>query len=95
MFPSYKHHVFICQNERPDGHARGCCASKGSPDLLCYMKDRVKELSIQDVRINKSGCLNECEKGPVMVIYPAAKWFCVKSKGDVDDILGQIQKDSH
>jgi (2Fe-2S) ferredoxin len=94
MLPSYKHHVFICQNERPDGHIRGCCASKGSVDLLTYMKERVKELGIQDIRINKSGCLNECEKGPAMVIYPAAKWFCVKSKSDVDGILEQIQKNA-
>ncbi|MES2607873.1 MAG: (2Fe-2S) ferredoxin domain-containing protein [Pseudomonadota bacterium] len=91
MFPSYKHHVFICQNERAEGHVRGCCSSKGSAELLTYMKARVKELGIQDIRINKSGCLNECEKGPVMVIYPEGKWFCVKNTDDVDAILKQIQ----
>lgn len=92
MFPSYKHHVFICQNERAPGHARRCCSSKGSADLLTYMKERVKELGIQDIRINKAGCFNECEKGPAMVIYPAGKWFCLKSKSDVDDILAQMQE---
>lgn len=91
MFPTYKHHVFICQNERTEGHVRGCCASKGAIDLLAYMKERVKDLNIKDIRINKAGCFNACEKGPVMVIYPQGQWFCVKTKNDVDDILKQMQ----
>jgi (2Fe-2S) ferredoxin len=90
MFPAYKHHVFICQNERPEGHRLGCCSSKGSADLLDYMKTRAKELGIKDIRINKSGCLNACEKGPAMVIYPTGQWFCVKNKDDVDTILNQM-----
>jgi (2Fe-2S) ferredoxin len=27
------------------------------------------------VRINKSGCLDQCEHGPVMVVYPEAVWY--------------------
>ncbi len=92
MFPTYKHHIFICQNERANGHARGCCASKGSIDLLTYMKERIKELGLKDIRVNKAGCFNECEKGPIMVVYPEGKWLCVKSKSDIDDILKQIQE---
>ncbi len=26
--PYYRHHVFCCTNERPEGHHRGCCAAK-------------------------------------------------------------------
>lgn len=91
MFPSYKHHIFICQNERPEGHIRGCCASKGSVDLLVYMKERAKELGITDIRINKSGCLNACENGPTMVLYPKGQWFCAKNKQEIDAILANIQ----
>ena len=60
----YKAHVFCCTNERPAGHERGCCKEKGADKLQNYMKARVKELGIKDVRINKSGCLDRCELGP-------------------------------
>ncbi len=64
----YRVHVFCCVNERPEGHARGSCASRGSPGLRNYLKARVKELGLDDVRINAAGCLDRCELGPVMVI---------------------------
>lgn len=68
--PSYDFHIFICQNQRPEGHARGCCFSKDSEKLLNYAKVRTKELGIPNIRVNKSGCLDQCERGIAMVIYP-------------------------
>ena len=40
----YDVHIFVCCNRRPDGHARGSCAAKGSERLRDYMKARAKEL---------------------------------------------------
>ena len=87
MAPSYDFHFFICQNERPDNHPRGCCLSKGSDKLLNYMKARVKEFGIQNIRINKAGCLDQCEKGPAMVVYPEGIWYTPKTPEDVDEII--------
>ncbi|MBV18145.1 MAG: ferredoxin, partial [Thalassospira sp.] len=42
----YQAHVFVCQNERPNGHERGCCNSKGATKLRNYMKARAKELGL-------------------------------------------------
>jgi vanillate O-demethylase ferredoxin subunit len=83
----YEHHVFCCMNERPAGHPRGCCAARGSIELRGYMKARAKELGLPKVRINASGCLERCELGPTMVIYPEAVWYSYDSKEDVDEIL--------
>lgn len=85
--PYYRCHVFCCINERPAGHPRGCCKEKGSERLRNYMKARAKEFGLKDVRINASGCLDRCELGPTMVIYPEGVWYAYKTAEDVDEIL--------
>jgi (2Fe-2S) ferredoxin len=83
----YRRHVFFCVNEREPGHQRGCCAEKGSQALRDYMKDKAKEMGLKRVRINQSGCLDRCELGPSVVIYPEGVWYRCATKGDVDEIL--------
>ncbi len=83
----YRYHVFCCTNRRPDGHDRGCCATKNSEKLRNYMKSRAKELGVMETRINASGCLDRCEDGAVMVIYPEGVWYRYDSESDIDEIL--------
>jgi (2Fe-2S) ferredoxin len=85
--PFYEAHVFCCTNERPAGHPRGSCKPKGSEKLRDYMKARAKEFGLSRVRINTSGCLDRCELGPTMVIYPEGVWYSVQTREDVDEIL--------
>lgn len=85
--PYYRQHVFCCVNERPAGHPRGCCKEKGAVRLRNYMKARAKELGLANVRINASGCLDRCELGPTMVIYPEGVWYSYQTPEDVDEIL--------
>lgn len=89
-YPAYDFHVFICQNQRPDGHARGCCLSKGSDKLLNYMKARVKELGILNTRVNKAGCLDQCEQGVAVVTYPEGIWHQIQSYDDVEALLQRM-----
>ena len=91
----YDRHVFFCVNERPDGHPRGCCKAKGSVKLRNYMKARAKEMGIKRVRINNSGCLNRCELGPTLVIYPEGVWYRCESTGDVDRSLREHLTDGN
>jgi (2Fe-2S) ferredoxin len=83
----YQFHVFCCTNQRPEGHERGCCASKGSERLRNYMKKRAKEMGLKDTRINGAGCLDRCEQGPCIVIYPEGVWYSPQNEADVDEIL--------
>lgn len=85
--PYFAAHVFVCCNRRPDGHKRGSCAASGSEKLRDYMKSRAKELGLKDLRINQAGCLDRCEFGPTLVIYPEGVWYGFRSKADVDEIL--------
>ena len=85
--PFFEAHVFVCCNRRPDGHERGSCAAKGSERLRDYMKARAKELGIAGIRVNSAGCLDRCELGPCVVIYPEGVWYRVDSTADVDAVL--------
>ena len=83
----YRAHIFCCTNRRPAGHPRGCCAERGSEELRDYMKDQAKKLGLKDVRVNMAGCLDRCELGPCVVIYPEGVWYSVKNKADIDEVL--------
>jgi (2Fe-2S) ferredoxin len=83
----YEHHVFMCTNVRPDGHPRGCCAAGGSEKLRGYMREKARALGIESIRCNASGCLDRCELGPNMVIYPEGVWYHFENQQDIDEIL--------
>lgn len=85
--PYYGRHVFCCINERPLGHKRGCCLHRGGDGVQKYMKARVKQEGIENIRINKSGCLDRCELGPVVVVYPEGVWYTCQTREDVDEII--------
>ena len=85
--PYYRAHVFCCTNERPAGHPRGCCKAKDSEALRNYMKARAKALGLEGVRVNIAGCLDRCELGPTMVIYPEGVWYHYRNTEDIDEIL--------
>ncbi|PWS38560.1 ferredoxin [Falsiroseomonas bella] len=85
--PYFRAHVFVCCNRRPDGHRRGSCAARGSEELRDYMKARAKEIGLRGVRVNSAGCLDRCEFGPTMVVYPEGIWYSPRSREDVDEIL--------
>ncbi len=85
----YQAHVFVCTNARPPGHKRGSCAEKGAEKLRDYMKARAKELGLPQTRINAAGCLDRCELGPTLVIYPEGIWYSYHSREDIDEILNE------
>ena len=87
--PYFDFHVFVCVNRRPDGHGKGSCAARGSESLRDYMKARARELGIQGVRINGAACLDRCEHGPVLVVYPSGVWYRVQTRSDVDAVLSE------
>jgi (2Fe-2S) ferredoxin len=91
----YRKHVFCCTNERPQGHPRGCCKDKGSLRLRNYLKARAKEMGLSDIRVNASGCLDRCELGPTMVIYPEGVWYSYRSLEDADEILQRHLIEGH
>jgi (2Fe-2S) ferredoxin len=84
----YERHVFVCTNERPPGHPRGCCAAKGSAEIRERLKALVKERGLGGrVRVNAAGCLDFCETGVSIVVYPENVWYGHVTLADVAEIV--------
>lgn len=74
--PAYTTHIFICGNQRKSGHKRGSCDPDGKEELRDRFKDELKRANAGPlVRANGAGCLDQCEYGPVVVIYPQQIWY--------------------
>lgn len=81
-------HIFVCENVRPEGHPRGCCAAKGSSEVRARFKALIREHGLKGrVRANMAGCLDRCETGITVVIYPDAVWYGHVQLTDVDEIF--------
>lgn len=86
--PKFERHIFVCCNQREHGHPRGCCDPEGKAELQWQFKQKLNQLGLKHrVRANKSGCLDQCEHGPNVVVYPDAVWYCRVTANDVDEII--------
>jgi (2Fe-2S) ferredoxin len=86
----YERHVFFCCNQRDAADPRGCCNGKGASGMRDYAKERVKALGLAGagkVRVNQAGCLDRCEEGPCIVVYPEGVWYTYVDRGDIDEIV--------
>ena len=84
----FKNHLFFCLNERSNGE--NCCAQHNAFELFTYAKNRIKELGLSGagkIRVNKAGCLDACNLGPVMVIYPEGTWYTFIDTDDIEEII--------
>lgn len=84
----FKYHVFFCTNQREPGEA--CCNTHGAAGMRDYMKKRVKQLGDRvqgKARINTAGCMDRCDDGPVIVIYPEGTWYTYVDESDLDEII--------
>lgn len=87
-------HVFFCTNQREDGST--CCANHGAQNARDYMKVKASTIPRHDnnIRINSAGCLDRCEEGPVMVIYPEGIWYTYVDESDLDEIVEEHLKNN-
>lgn len=74
------HHIFVCGSFRVAGEAKGACARKNSTVLIQYLESELSDRGLDDVLVSSTGCLNLCDHGPVMIVYPDGLWY-----GDVDE----------
>jgi len=72
----YTKHVFVCVHERAPENPRGCCSPRRGAQLGFSFESALREHGLErKVRSNKSGCLDACELGTAVVIYPANSWY--------------------
>ncbi len=84
----FKYHVFFCTNSRESGEQ--CCEQCNASEIRAYAKAKIKSLGLSGegkVRINTAGCLDRCEFGPVLVVYPEEIWYRYLDRKDIDEII--------
>jgi (2Fe-2S) ferredoxin len=85
-----QYHFFLCNSSRINGDPQGCCNRKGSPELLQYLQSELSDRGL-DAIVSTTSCLNVCEKGPILVIYPQAWWYYETTEEKIDEILDALQ----
>ena len=88
-YQPFEKHIFICCNRRELTNPRGSCDPAGEERLQKAFKKALAERGLHRVRANKSGCLDQCEKGPSVVVYPDNVWYGRVTEADVNEIVEQ------
>ena len=88
--PPFTCHLFVCCNQREPGHPRGCCDPEGQTALRNAMKAEFKQQGLgAEFRCNEAGCLEQCEYGPTVVLYPQGIWYGRVTAADVPRIVAE------
>jgi hypothetical protein len=83
----FQKHIFICTNQRAEG-ARQSCGEACGLDLVKEFKKEIKDAGLSDkIRAQRTGCLDACESGPSLVIYPEGVFYGGVKKEDVAEIV--------
>ncbi|WP_069659323.1 (2Fe-2S) ferredoxin domain-containing protein [Arcticibacter eurypsychrophilus] len=83
----YAKHIFICTNQRPEG-SRVCCGESHGLALVAAFKKAIKDKGLQtEIRAQRTGCLEACEMGPSLVVYPEGIFYAHVQLEDVDEIV--------
>ena len=77
----YKKHVFVCTSGKT-------CPLEGADAILDVMRGEISARGLKkEIRINKSGCLDQCGNGPVAVVYPEGVWYAHLKPEDCLEII--------
>jgi (2Fe-2S) ferredoxin len=80
----YEKHVFVCT------FGPWCKRDGDTEAVMKRLKRGVAAAGLTGkVRINKSGCLNQCGHGPMIAIYPQNRWYAGVTLDDVDEIVAE------
>ena len=86
-----KKHIFVCTNQREPLKTRECCAEKNSLEIMTRLKRAARASGMNDVRVNKSGCLDQCENGVSCVVYPEGVWYTIPDDEEaISEIVGHL-----
>ncbi|MDX2079606.1 MAG: (2Fe-2S) ferredoxin domain-containing protein [Terrimicrobiaceae bacterium] len=88
-----EHHILVCGSFRPTG-AQGVCHKKESAALLQYLSEEVDDRGLANVKVTSTGCMNLCDQGPVVVVYPEGRWYKQVTEDVADQILDSIENGS-
>lgn len=88
--PGLRYHIFVCENDRDASDPRGCCAAKGGEAIREAFKEEIARRGLKGVaRANKAGCLDQCKRGPAVVVYPEGIWYTIRSAEEARQVVAE------
>ena len=88
--PAY--HILLCNSYRVAGEAQGVCNNKEAGGLVQYINDECMDRGI-DAVVTSTACLNNCQKGPIMVVHPNNFWYGeINTEEKIDEILDALEE---
>ena len=86
----YDKHIFICTNQRAIDAPRKSCGETHGMSIVDAFKNKLKDLNLPiKLRAQKSGCLDICDFGQTVVIYPEGVFYVGVELNDVDEIINE------
>jgi (2Fe-2S) ferredoxin len=86
-----QYHLLVCASYRTGGDPKGICHKKGSTDFLGYLENEILDRGL-DARVSSTGCLKQCDQGPILIVYPQGDWYGkVDSETAIDAILDALE----
>jgi len=83
-----KHHIFVCTNQRPPGHPRGCCSDKQGLNIyFTFLEEMGKRMMHNDWFITETKCMGPCLAGSAVVVYPDAVWYSIQDPDAAREIF--------
>ena len=80
--------MFVCINERPADNPKGCCKARGGVDVRDRLKSELASRGLSKIiRANNAGCLDQCESGVTVVVYPEQVWYGHVTVEDIPEIV--------
>jgi len=86
-------HIFVCGSYRQGG-VQGVCHKKDSTRILQFFEQEASDRGLDAVMVSSTGCLQACDDGPVVVVYPQNVWYKKVDQKAAEAILDAIENDT-
>ncbi len=83
--------ILVCCSFRQGGDAKGKCNRSGSAGLLGVLEEGLSDRGLENTMIASTGCLNACDDGPIMAIYPEGYWYGKIDEDRLEEVLDALE----
>src|ERR687898_1359109 len=79
-------YVFVCLNQRPEGHPKGSCLDRGAAGVFEALREEQGRRLLTNVKVVATGCMEACLAGPALLVVPDNVWYGGVTEADVPEL---------